>query len=114
MISWTSNKESLMDIRNVGNNGSIDRAGEQGTRAQAKSKNVLVPFVPKDDARISATGRKTADSVDRFVDQARDEEGGRDALVEAARQKLLSGELDSQAVFASTAQNLAGSGFLSV
>ena len=102
-----------MDIRNVGNHGNIDRAGEQGKRAQPKS-NVLIPFVPKDDARISDTGRKTAASVDRLVDQARDEDGSRDSLVEAARQKLLSGELDSDAVFASTAQNIASNGFLSV
>jgi hypothetical protein len=113
MILRTSNKESLMDIRNVGNQGNIDRTSDQGKRAQAKS-NVLIPFVPKDDARISDTGRKAAASVDRLVDQARNEDGSRDSLVEAARQKLLSGELDSQAVFASTAQKLAGSDFLSV
>ena len=102
-----------MDIRNVGNHGNIDRAGEHGKRAQSKS-NVLIPFVPKDDARISEAGRKTAASVDRLVDQARDEDGSRDSLVEAARQKLLSGELDTEAVFASTAEKLANRGFLSV
>ncbi|MFT4512064.1 MAG: hypothetical protein ACI89X_002973 [Planctomycetota bacterium] len=102
-----------MDIRNVGNHGNIDRTGEHGKRAQPRA-DVLIPFVAKDDARISDTGRKTAASVDRLVDQARDDDGSRDSLVEAARQKLLSGELDSDAVFASTAQKLAGSGFLSV
>lgn len=114
MILWTSNKESLMDIRNVGSQGNIDRTSEQGKRTQAKSKDVLIPFVPKDDARISAAGRETAKSVDRLVDRAREEDPGRDALVEAARQKLLSGQLDTEAAFASTAQKLADSGFLSV
>jgi len=101
-----------MDIRNIGNHGNIDRSGERGKSAQPKS-NVLIPFVPKDDARISVAGRKTAEAVDRFADRARGTEGDRDARVEAAHQKLLSGELDSETVFASTAQKLANRDFIS-
>jgi hypothetical protein len=102
-----------MDIRNVGSNGNIDRTGERGKSAQPKS-NVLIPFVAKDDARISDAGRKTAAAVDRLADQARGTEGDREAKVAAARLKLQSGELDSPAAFASTAQKLASRGFVSV
>lgn len=102
-----------MDIRNIGNQGQIDRTGERGQRSEPKTV-VLTPFVAKDDAQISPTARKTAAKVDQLADAARGKDGDRDALVEAARQKLLSGELDTSQVYAATAERLAGTGFLSV
>ena len=102
-----------MDIRNVGTNGNIDRTGERNKGAQPRA-DVLIPFVAKDDARISDTGRKTAATADRLAERARGDDSDRAGKVEAARQRLLSGELDSPAVFAATAQKLAGRGFLSV
>lgn len=102
-----------MDIRNIGNHGQIDRTGERGTRSEPKTV-VLTPFVAKDDAQISSTARKTAAKVDQLAQTARGEAGDRDAIVEAARQKLLSGELDTPEVFAATAQRLTDNGFLSV
>ena len=102
-----------MDIRNVGSNGNIDRTGERAKSASPKS-NVLIPFVAKDDASISDAGRQSAAAVEQLSERARGASGDRDELVAAARQKLQSGELDSNAVFASTAQKLANRGFLSV
>lgn len=102
-----------MDIRNIGNNGQIDRTGERGQRSEPKTV-VLTPLVAKDDAQISSVGRATAAKVDQLAKTARGQEGDRDALVEAAREKLLSGELDTNEVFAATAENLANRGFLSV
>ena len=102
-----------MDIRNIGNYGQVDRAGERGQRSQAKPV-VLTPHVAKDDAQISPDGRKQAAKVDQLARSARGQEGDRSAIIEAARQKLLSGELDTNEVFAATAERLADSGFLSV
>ena len=102
-----------MDIRNVGNQGNADRIGDRAGRADAKQV-VLVP-VPRrsDDARISDAGRDAAAAVELLTERARADGSDRDAVVEAARQRLLSGELDSHAALASTARRLAVGGFLS-
>lgn len=102
-----------MDIPNIGNHGQVDRTGERGQRSEPKTV-VLTPFVAKDDAQISSAGRATAAKVDQLAKNARGQVGDRDGLVEAARQKLLSGELDTNEVYEATANNLASRGFLSV
>ena len=102
-----------MDIRNIGNHGQVDRAGERGQRAVAKSV-VLTPFVAKDDAQISSAGREQAAKVDELARSARGQAGDRSVLVEAARQKLLLGELDTKEVLATTAQKLLERGFRTV
>lgn len=102
-----------MDIRNVGNQGSIDRTGERAKRTDAKRAEVTANVV-RDDAQISATGRETAAAVEGLADRARRDEGDREALVEAAKARLLEGKLDDPAVFAETARRIGSSGFLSV
>lgn len=99
-----------MDIRNVTNLGNIDRSGERNRRAEPKSAEAATPVV-KDDARISDASRGKAARVESLADRARDV-GDRDAIVEAARQKLVSGELDGDAALSSTAQRLLDSDFL--
>lgn len=102
-----------MDIGNVNNQGNVDRVGERGSRADAK-RVILTPMAPRgDDARISDAGRETAASIERLTLRAMGEDQSRDAMVEAARARLLSGALDTQEVFAATADRLAGNGFLS-
>jgi len=102
-----------MDIRNIGNYGQVDRAGERGKQSSPNSV-VLTPHVAMDDAQISSAAREQAAKVDELARNARGQEGDRSEVVEAARQKLMSGELDTNEVFAATAQKLADRGFLSV
>ena len=102
-----------MDIRNVGNQGNIDRIGERDKRADAKRAETAPSVARGDDAQISSAGRETAAAIEQLTERAKADDGDREALVDAARQKLLSGELDSQEVLAATADRLASRGFLS-
>jgi len=102
-----------MDIRNVGNQGNVDRIGERSRRTDAKRAETAPTVLRGDDATISNTGRETAAAIEQLTERAKSDDGDREALVAAARQKLLSGELDTPAVFAATANRLAERGFLS-
>ena len=102
-----------MDIPNTGNHGSIERATERASEAGPQAY-VLIPFVPKAVARMRKLGHQDAAKVRSWETLARGRSGNRDALVEAARKKLLAGELESRAVYAATAEKLANSGFLTV
>ena len=105
-----------MDIRNVSNHGNnnVDRVGDRAKRPEARRADAQQGALRgSDDARISATGRETAAAVEQLAERARAQGDDREAVVEAARQKLLSGELDSPAVLSATAQRLADRGFLS-
>ena len=100
-----------MDIGNVNNQGSVDRAGERGARAAAK-RVILTPVPPRsDDARISEAGHETAALIERLTQRAMSEDAGRAALVAAAKGRLLSGELNSPEVFAATAARIAETDF---
>lgn len=103
-----------MDIRNVGNQSNVDRLGERTKRADGKrAEQAPTAAVRGDDARISDAGRETAASIAQLTERAKSDDGDREALVAAARERLLSGELDTQVVFAATAGRLADGGFLS-
>ena len=103
-----------MDIRNVSNQGNVDRLGERTTRADGKrAEQAPTAAVRADDARISDAGRETAAAIALLTERAKTDDSDRDALVAAARERLLSGELDTQVVFAATAGRLADGGFLS-
>ena len=100
-----------MDTPNTGSYDSIEGATERARGAESQAY-VLIPFVPKDVARMRKLGRQDAAKVARLGALARGRSSDRDAFVEAARQKLLAGELEGRAVYASTAEKLASSGFL--
>ncbi len=102
-----------MDIRNVGNQGNVDRIGERSRRDDAKRTESEPTMLRGDDAKISSTGRETAAAVEQLAERARSDDSDREALVEAAKARLLSGELDSAAVYEATARRLSDSGFLS-
>ncbi|MFK7738698.1 MAG: hypothetical protein AB8H80_00135 [Planctomycetota bacterium] len=105
-----------MQIRNVGNQGNVDRTGdlsERSKRAERRESSSVSPAAANDATTISSAGREIAARVDELSDRARGEDGDRDAIVEAARQKLESGGLDSAESFAETANQLIDRGFLS-
>jgi hypothetical protein len=99
-----------MDIRNIGNNGNVERNGERPKRAEAKRGEL--PSTMRDEAKISAGSRATAASVDGLARRARKADADREAVVAAATQKLENGELDSPAVHTATAQRLLDAKFL--
>jgi hypothetical protein len=101
-----------MNINNIGTPGNVDRTGDRGKGSELKRAE-KTPSVVRDDAQISETGRETAAIVEQLAERARTEDGDRDVLVEAARQKLLNGGLDGDAIVAATAEKLADRGFLS-
>jgi hypothetical protein len=85
-----------MDVRNVGNHGTVDRPGERGPKADAQ-RPVVIPTVARDHASISAASRAAASALAGLAERARSAGGDREALVEAARQQLAAGELDGPA-----------------
>lgn len=102
-----------MNIRDLGNTGPVDRTSRQASKAPS-SRDYVIPAVARDDAQISASSRETAAAVAGLADRATVAGGDRRALVEAARQKLQSGQLDTPAAWAAAAAKLAESGFASV
>lgn len=102
-----------MDIRNVGNQGNVDRTGDRGKRPQVRREEPTLS-VPRDDAHISTSGRETAAAVEGLAERARSDDGSRDAKIDAAIRRLKSGELDDPSVIAATAQRIARNAFLSV
>lgn len=102
-----------MDIRNVANRGSVERSSDRKAQPEAQ-RAVIIPSVARDQANISDAGRGAAAAVANLAERARAEDPDRAALVLAARQRLISGELDGAEVLAATAQNLLAAKFLSV
>ena len=102
-----------MDIRNVGKNGGVERSDDRPTRAGAKRDVVMIPFTPRDEARISDTSREAAAAVENLAERARRDDSGRQAIVAEAVRKLANGDLDSEASAAATARRLLDARFLS-
>jgi hypothetical protein len=101
-----------MDIRNVAKNGAVEPGNGRAKRADAKPV-VLIPQPPRDEARISSESQKAAAAITNLAERARNLPPERADVVANAMTKLLGGELDTDAVFASTARRLAESKFLS-
>jgi len=99
-----------MDIGNVRNKNSVERSGERLPRAEKRSDEVLRSD-GRDEATISDSGREAAGSVDNLAERAR-AEVDRHQTVQAAMQRLMSGELDSVAVQRETARRMLESGYL--
>lgn len=101
-----------MNIPNLGKNGSVDPVGDRTAKAGAR-RDVLVPFVPRDEARISASGREAAAVAEQLTERARGDDGDREQLVARAIERLRAGELDRESVYAATAQRLLDAKFVS-
>lgn len=99
-----------MNIHDIGKAGNVDRSGDRTTKAGAR-RDVLVPQAPRDEAKISASSREAAATVDALTERARREDGGREELVARALAKLRSGELDGEPVVAATARKLLAAKF---
>lgn len=103
-----------MDIGNVKGNGGIDRTSDRPARTEGKRAQAPMPSRQQDEAAISERARETAKSVSALAQRAQQEDPERRAVVEAARQKLQSGQLDTVAAHKETAQRLLDSDFVSV
>ncbi len=101
-----------MDIRNVGNNGAVERGDSRAQRPQPKRDGAAVSPV-RDEAQISAGSRATADAVEGFAERARRDDADRADVVTKALQRLMNGELDGEAVHRATAARLLDAKFLS-
>ncbi len=108
----TVSSETQMNIHDIGKSGNVDRSGDRTTKAAVRH-DVLVPFVAKDEAKISASSRKTAAAIENLVQRARQDGGDRADVVAAALQKLQSGALDQESVYGATAQQLLDAKFVS-
>ena len=105
MIRVANRPETVMDIRNVSNNGNVERSGNRSKRAEGKRADAA-PGVVRDEASISRSGRETAAAVEALADRARGGDGEREAVVANARRKLISGELDGADSIAGAARRL--------
>ena len=102
-----------MDIRNVSNNGSVERSGDRPKRAESK-RTESAPEALRDQANISPTGRETAAAVEGLAERARQSDGDREARVSAAQRKLLNGDLDAADAVSATARKLLDSKFFTI
>jgi len=101
-----------MDIRNVANQGNVDRSSDRSKRSDART--VVIPAVARDEASISSAGRETAAAIEGLAERARNSDGDRGALVARAMQKLMNGDLDGRQAASATARRLLDAKFLSV
>jgi hypothetical protein len=99
-----------MHIGNVKGNGGIERGGERTVRLQPQPAHGAGRA--HDVAAISAGGQRAAAAADQLAERARAEDPSRAQLVDAARTKLQSGQLDDPAVLRATAQKVLDNGFL--
>ncbi len=97
-----------MDVGNINHSGGINRNHGSADRAAQK---VLKPHVPahgsvQDKASISQDGKATLARVEELTQRLRNEDDGRSQLVDAARQRLASGALDSFEAYRGAAAGL--------
>ena len=102
-----------MDIRNVGSQGSVERAGDRSKKADTP-RDVVIPAAPRDSAQISSAGRASAASVEGLAERARTAGGDRQDVVAAALKKLMSGELDRPEAIEAAARAMLDRGFKTV
>jgi hypothetical protein len=102
-----------MDIRTVGSQGSVERAGDRSKKTEAP-RDVLIPAPARDSAQISGASRASAASVEGLAERARTAGGDRRDLVASAMQKLLAGELDRPEAIESAARAMLDRGFKTV
>lgn len=100
-----------MDIRNIADNGNVERSGKRLERASSQ-RTGEGPSVVRDEAKISAGSRETAAAVEGLAARARKDDPAREIKLAVAMKKLMGGEFDGPAVHGETAQRLLDSKFL--
>lgn len=104
-----------MNIGHVGNKGGVGPAGESPVRTGPGSGGRAADGSPDagDLAAISADGREAKASFDARVAAARQDDDRSDRVARAI-QRLISGELDRDEVYADVAQKVLADGFRAV
>ena len=102
---------SQMDIRNVAENSSVERASDRPVRT-AKAREVLIPTNPRDGVRIGARSRAAAAAFAKLVQRSRAGDRARQDLVAEAIRKLKNGDLDSEVTVSETARRVQDARFL--
>ncbi|MFO1076352.1 MAG: hypothetical protein U1E73_01340 [Planctomycetota bacterium] len=100
-----------MDIRNVTNKSSVDRAGERPARVTSQQK-APASAVVQDRATISGDSREVLAAVSTLAERARGAAGDRDEIVTAARARLESGALATPDVFLAVADRVIDANYL--
>ena len=98
-----------MDIGHIKGNGGIERGGRADRRDRPQqTDSSKVP--PQDTAAISDSGRETATRVEALTEKLRQDDPARQEIVGAARERLLSGDLDDISVYRNVARELLDNG----
>jgi hypothetical protein len=108
----TDSTETQMNIHDIGKSGNVDRTGDRTGKTGVRH-DVLLPFVPKDEAKISTKGREAAAAIETLSERARRGGDDRASIVATALERLQSGALDQDSVYGATAQKLLDAKFLS-
>jgi hypothetical protein len=101
-----------MNIRNVANQGGVERTSDRNKRSDGL-RTVIIPSVGRDEASISKASREAAAAIVGLADRARGNGRDRDEIVQAAKAKLAAGQLDSRDAMGVTAQRLLDAKFFS-
>ncbi len=100
-----------MNIRNVSNNGGVERGGDRPLRADGKRDRSATSATTGDSAAISSGGREAKAAFDASVEAARGKGDDRVTVVARAVEKLISGDLDSEVVLRDTASRMLAAEF---
>lgn len=100
-----------MNIRNVSNNGGVERGSDRPLRADGKRDRSAPAAASGDLASISAGGREAKASFDANVEAARDAGEDRAVMIARAFEKLMSGGLDSEVALRDTASRMLAAEF---
>lgn len=103
--------EVLMDIRNITNKSSVDRAGDRPGRVSSQQK-APASAVVQDRATISGDSRETLAAVSTLAERARSAGGDRDEIVATAKARLQSGALAKPEVFQAVADRVLDANYL--
>ena len=100
-----------MNIRNVSNNGGVERGGDRPLRADGKRDRSATSATSGDSAAISSGGREAKASFDANVEAARGAGDDRATAVARAMEKLISGGLDSEVALRDAASRMLAADF---
>lgn len=103
--------EVLMDIRDITNKSSVDRAGDRPGRVSSQQK-APASAVVQDRATISGDSRDTLAAVTTLAERARQGDGDREAIVATAKARLQSGALATPDVFLAVADRVIDANYL--
>ena len=110
-VGTVSCLEAAMNIRNVSNNGGVERGGDRPLRADGKRDRSAATTTTGDRAAISSDGREAKASFDASVEAAKGAGDDRASMVARAMEKLISGGLDSEVALRDTASRMLAAEF---